>query len=345
MSRQNPLVAFVFLGFTLWNQSVFAAPTLINGAGSTFAAPLYSKWASEYRQADESVEINYQAIGSGGGIRQFTAGTIDFGATDDPMKDEEIKQVKGTMFHLPTAIGGVVITFNVPGLEVTDTKPLRLTGEVLAEIFLGKISKWDDAKIKTLNPGVKLPPQIIVVATRADGSGTTAVITDYLSQAHPEWKSKVGQGKAVKFPTGLGGKGNEGVTGLVRQNPGAIGYVELTYAKVNKLPMAAIKNPAGEFVSPTLESLTAAAATLKTVPADLRITLLNAPGKTAYPIAAATYLLLNKNMNAAKAPKMIGFLNWALSKGQQVAPTLNYAPLPDALLKRAQSVVTQMSAP
>ncbi|MGE0762194.1 MAG: phosphate ABC transporter substrate-binding protein PstS [Bdellovibrionales bacterium] len=344
MSKQ-PRLGFVTLILSvICTCSAWGAPILVNGAGSTFAAPLYAKWAAEYRQLDPSIEINYQSIGSGGGVRQFIAGTVDFGATDDPMNDDEVKQVKGAMFHLPTAIGGVVITFNIPGLEVTEAKPLRLTAEVVAEIFMGKITKWDDAKIKTLNPALKLPAQFIVVASRADGSGTTAVFTQYLSDNSAEWKAKVGNGKAIKFPTGLGGKGNEGVTGLVRQNPGAIGYVELTYAKVNKLPMAAIKNAAGEFVAPSLESLTAAAANMKSVPADLRLSMRNTTGKTSYPIAAFTYLLVNQNMSANKSGKFVEFLNWALDKGQTVAPTLNYAPLPEAVLRRAKQVVAGMSA-
>lgn len=320
--------------------NAMAAPTLINGAGSTFAAPLYAKWVAEYKQIDSSVEINYQAIGSGGGIRQFLAGTIDFGATDDPMNDKEIKEAKSPMLHVPTAIGGVAITYNIPGVP----KGLKLTGELLAEIYLGTITKWDDAKIKALNPEAKLPSQFIVVASRADGSGTTAVFTEYLSGASKDWKDKVGKGKAIKFPTGLGGKGNEGITGLVRQNPGAIGYVELTYAMVNNLALASIKNPAGEFVEPSLASLTAAAGSVKTVPADLRLSLLNAPGKTAYPISAFTYLLVSQKMDANKGPKMIGFLKWALDKGQTVAATIHYAPLPDVVLKRTKEAVGMMSA-
>ncbi len=340
----SALRGLIFYLLGTFSAIAHAAPTLINGAGSTFAAPLYSKWAAEYRQVDPDVEINYQSIGSGGGIRQFIAGTIDFGATDDPMKDEEIKQAKGVVYHVPTAIGGVVITYNIPGLLLREGEHLRLTGEVLADIFLGRISKWDDAKIKALNPNLKLPPQFIVVATRADGSGTTAVFTEYLASAHKEWKSVVGKGKSVKFPTGLAGKGNEGVTGLVRQNPGAIGYVELTFAIVNKLSIAAIKNPTGEFIFPTLESLTAAATT-KGIGQNLQVSLLNSSVKGAYPLAALTYLLINKNMSAEKAVKFQGFLNWAMTKGQEIAPSLHYAPLPDALLKKVKPVLTSLTSP
>lgn len=316
-----------------------AAPVLVNGAGSTFAAPLYSKWIAEYRVVDPSVEVNYQAIGSGGGVRQFIAGTVDFGASDDPMKDEEVKQLSGGMLHIPTAIGGIVITYNIPGV----TKTLNLTAEVVAEIFMGKITKWDDAKIKSLNPGVNIPGQMIVVTFRSDGSGTTAVFTEYMAAKSTEWLGRVGKGKSVKFPAGLGGKGNDGVTGLIRQNPGSIGYVELTYAKVNNLPMAAIKNRAGQFVEPTLKSVAEAAASVKTVPADLRLSILDSAGKTAYPISAFTYILASKEMDAKKGPKFIAFLTWALDKGQPLAESLSYAPLPANVLSRAQEAVKSMT--
>jgi len=330
--------ALIFaLGFLA--SGAWAAPTLINGAGSTFAAPLYSKWIAEYRSIDKSVEINYQSIGSGGGVRQFIAGTTDFGASDDPMKDEEMKQVKGPMIHIPTALGAVVITYNIPGV----TQSLKLTPEVIADIFLGKITKWDDAKIKALNAGVNLPGQMIVVAFRADGSGTTAVFTQYLAEKSPEFLAKVGKGKSVKFPTGLGGKGNEGVTGLVRQNPGAIGYIEMTYARVNNLPMASVKNKAGEFVVPSLDSVTAAAAGLKTIPSDLRMSVLDAAGKQAYPISSYTYMLVAKQMDATKGPGFVNFLKWALDKGQALAQSLSYAPLPAAVQEKAKQAVASIS--
>lgn len=311
--------------------SAHAAPTLINGAGSTFAAPLYSKWIAEYRAIDTSVEINYQAIGSGGGVRQFIAGTLDFGASDDPMKEDEIKQVKGAVAHIPMASGAVVLTYNVQGLA----KPLNLTPEVIADIYLGKITKWDDDKIKSLNTDVKLPAQVILTAWRSDGSGTTAVFTDYLASLSPEFLGKVGKGKSVKFPTGIGGKGNEGVTGLVRQNPGAVGYVELTYAKVNNLPMASVRNKAGQFVAPSVESVVAAGAGVRPPAGDLKMSIMNSPAKAAYPIASYTYILFNKQMAPDKAVKLQGFLRWALGPGQAIAASLHYGSLPDAVQKRA----------
>lgn len=329
------------LGVLTMTGNIWATPLLINGAGSTFAAPLYSKWIAEYRSVDSSVEVNYQAIGSGGGVRQFIAGTTDFGASDDPMKDDEIKQLAGPMIHVPMAIGAVVITYNLPAA----TKPLRFTGEVLSEIFLGKITKWNDPKIRVLNSEVKLPEQPIVVAFRADGSGTTAVFTEYLSSQSKEFETTVGKGKSVKFPAGLGGKGNEGVTGLVRQNPGAIGYVEMTYAKVNNLPMAAIKNKAGQFVEPSLASLKDAAGSVKAVPADLRLSILNAPGKAAYPIASFTYLLLRKDLDPAKGPKLKAFVQWALDTGQSFAEGLNYGILPDVVLVKAKQAVNAVKSP
>ncbi len=329
------ITGFMCVALSLVAYAASAAPTLINGAGSTFAAPLYSKWIAEYRSIDKSVEINYQSIGSGGGVRQFIAGTTDFGASDDPMKDEEIKQLKGPMVHIPTALGAVVITYNIPGV----TQSLKLTPELIAEIFLGKVTKWDDAKIKALNPGLTLPSQMIVVAFRADGSGTTAVFTEFMAAKSPEWLAKVGKGKSVKFPTGLGGKGNEGVTGLVRQNPGAIGYVEMAYARVNNLPMASIKNKSGQFVTPSLESVTAAAASLKAIPADLRMSVLDAAGKETYPISAFTYMLVSKQMDSTKGPAFLSFLRWALDKGQDLAQGLSYAPLPKAVQEKAKQAL------
>lgn len=312
--------------------SAQAAPTLINGAGSTFAAPLYSKWIVEYRSKDPSVEINYQSIGSGGGIRQFIAGTTDFGATDDPMKDNEIKQARNGAIHLPTAIGAVAITYNLKGVN-----GLRLSPEVIADIYSGKVTKWNDERIKKLNPKENLPNQFIVVCHRADGSGTTAVFTEYLSQVTPDWKSKIGHGKSVKFPTGLGGKGSEGVTGLVKQNPGAIGYVEMTFARVNKLPMAAIRNKSNQFVEPTLESVSAAMKSLKSISADLRLKFLNAPGKEAYPIAAPTYIVVPQEMPAEKGEKIVNFLKWALTDGQKLATELEYGALPAGVAQKALS--------
>jgi phosphate transport system substrate-binding protein len=322
-------LSFLF-GFT-----AHAAPTLINGAGSTFAAPLYTKWFSEYRAVDPSVEINYQAIGSGGGVRQFIAGTLDFGASDEPMKEEEIKQVKGGVAHIPTASGAVVVTYNIPGV----TKSLNFTPDVIADIYLGKITKWDDAKIKALNPDAKLPGQFIITTWRSDGSGTTAVFTEYLAGHSAEFLGKIGKGKSVKFPTGIGGKGNEGVTGLVRQNPGGIGYVELTYAKVNNLPMGAVRNKAGQFVEPSVESVVASAAGVQPPAGDLRMSIMNSGAKGAYPIASYTYILFNKQMPADKAGKFQTFLKWALGPGQPIAASLHYGALPDSVRKRALAAI------
>jgi phosphate transport system substrate-binding protein len=315
-----------------------AAPIQITGAGSTFAGPLYAKWIAEFHSQDASVEINYQAIGSGGGVRQFIAGTTDFGGTDDPMKDDEIKQVSGTVLHIPTAIGAVALTYNLPSVG----KPLKFTGDILADIYLGKITKWDDKKIKALNPGVSIPNQPIVVAFRADGSGTTAVFTDFLSQESREWKASVGNGKSVKFPVGLGGKGNDGVTGLVRQNPGSIGYIEMTFAKINKLPMGLIKNPSGQFVEPSVDAVKAAAAGVKVTSDDLRLSILNAPGKLAYPISAFTWVIVHQEMSASKGPKLTAFLKWALDQGQSLAVNLHYGPLPEVIQKKALKAVDSM---
>lgn len=315
----------------------WAAPQLITGAGASFPYPLYAKWFSEYRNVDKTVEINYQSVGSGGGIRQFLAGTTDFGATDAPMTDDEIKQAKNKVFHIPMTLGAVAIAYNLPAA----TEPLQLTPEVLAEIFMGKIKMWDDPKIKALNPKIQFPPkQFIIAAHRSDGSGTTAVFTDYLSTAYPEWKKTIGSGKDVKFPGGLGGKGNEGVTGLIRQSPGAIGYVEMNYAITNKFAMAAIKNGDGQFVLPSTESVSAAAeGSLKSIPADYRVSIVNAKGKKSYPISAFTYLLVAGHMEKAKGQKILDFLKWAMGPGQTMSAALQYAPLPPSLVKRVDQTL------
>lgn len=316
------------------------SPLLINGAGATFPYPLYAKWFSVYREVDKSVEINYQSIGSGGGIRQFLAGTTDFGASDAPMSDEEMAQAKGGTFHIPTVLGAVAITYNIPGFK----ESLNLNQEVLAKIFMGEIKKWDDEAIMKLNPKVQLPKnQYIVVCYRSDGSGTTSVFTDYLAKVSPEWKQKVGAGKSVKWPTGLGGKGNEGVTGLVKQNPGAIGYVEMTFASTNKLPMAALKNKQGEFVAPTVSAVSlAAAGALGKMPADYRVSITDAEGKGVYPISAFTYLLVNQQMANPKGEKIVKFLKWSMADGQSFAAQLNYAPLPKALVSKVVSTIDKI---
>jgi phosphate transport system substrate-binding protein len=303
----------------------------LTGAGATFPYPIYSKWFSDYAAAT-GVRINYQSIGSGGGIRQLSEGTVDFGATDSPMTDQEIARAKGPVIHIPTVLGAVVATYNVEGLA----QPLRLTGDVLAEIFLGRITKWNDPRIAATNPGVSLPAQDILVVHRSDGSGTTFIFTDYLTSASPAWASGPGKGKEVRWPTGLGAKGNEGVAGQVKQTPGSIGYVELAYASQNRLAVASIRNAAGEFVQPTIESITAAAAgAVGSLGADtdFRVSIVNAPGAASYPISSFTWIIAYETQaDATKGKKLVDFLRWALRDGQRSAASLDYAPLPDAVV-------------
>ncbi|HEU5184859.1 MAG TPA: phosphate ABC transporter substrate-binding protein PstS [Gemmatimonadaceae bacterium] len=308
----------------------------LTGAGATFPYPIYSKWFSDYA-ARTGVKINYQSIGSGGGIRQLAEGTVDFGATDSPMKDTEMASAKGgPILHVPTVMGAVVATYNVPGVS----QPLKLTGEVLADIFLGRIRQWDDARLAALNPELTLPNREILVIHRSDGSGTTYIFTDYLSAVSPGWKSGPGTGKEVQWPAGLGAKGNEGVAGQVKQTPGSIGYVELAYAKQNGLPFASMRNAAGEYVQPTIESVTAAAAGVaQQLPenTDYRISIVNAPGKGAYPIASFTWIILYQNQpDAEKGQKLIDFLRWALRDGGASAAALDYAPLPTEMVTRLE---------
>ncbi len=304
--------------------------TLINGAGSSFAYPLYSKWTAEYSTIDPSVHFNYQSIGSGGGIAQIIARTIDFGATDAPMSEQEMAKAGSPILHLPTALGAVVITYNLPG-----SPALKLTPEVVANIFLGKITAWNDPAIAATNPGVTLPSTPIAVVHRSDGSGTTYVFTDYLAKVSPEWAKDVHVGKAVHWPAGTGAKGNEGVTGQVTQLPGAIGYVELAYAFQNKLPVAAIRNRAGDFVSPSVASVTAAAAAAsKAMPADMRVSITNADGAASWPISAFTYVLVYREQtDPARGPTLIKFLRWGNHEGQKFCEPLLYAPLPASIVK------------
>jgi phosphate transport system substrate-binding protein len=313
----------------------------LTGAGATFPQAIYAKWFAEYA-AKTHVQINYQPIGSGGGIKQLQEQTVDFGASDAPMTDEEQSKLKAPVFHIPMVIGSVVMTYNLP--EVS--KPLNLTGAVIADIFMGKVTKWNAPAIANLNKGVALPNKDILVVHRTDGSGTTYIFSDYLSNVNPSWKSGLGTGKEIKWPVGLGGKGNDGVTGQVKQTPGAIGYVELAYARQNKLPFAAVQNKQGEFVLPTIESTTVAATAVASgLPAntDFRISLVNAPGKGAYPISSMTFILLYQTqVDAAKGKKLVDFLKWAIHDGQAAAPGLDYAPLPknvvNMLDKRLSSV-------
>ena len=309
----------------------------LTGAGATFPYPIYSKWFSDYAQKT-GVKINYQSIGSGGGIRQLSEGTVDFGASDSPMSDAELANAKGgPVLHFPTVMGAVVITYNVPGLSA----PLNLTAKAIADIFSGRITKWNDTRITTLNPGANLPASDILVVHRSDGSGTTYIFTDYLSAAVPAWKSSVGKGKEVKWPVGLGAKGNEGVAGQVKQTPGAIGYVELAYAKQNNLPFAAIQNQAGRFAVASVPAVTAAAAGVaQTLPAntDYRISIVNAPGADSYPIASFTWILVYQHQNdAVKGRKLVDFLNWAYTEGEPAAATLDYAPLPAEMISKLKA--------
>ena len=304
-----------------------AAQTVqINGAGATFPYPIYSKWFSEYNKLHPDIEINYQSIGSGGGIRQVTNQTVFFGATDGPMTDEQQQAAPGRILHFPSVLGGDVPVYNIPGI----TAELKFTGPVLADIFLGKITKWNDAAITKLNPGVKLPATDIVVAHRSDGSGTTYIWVDYLAKVSPEWKKKVGVATSVNWPVGVGGKGNEGVAGLVQQTPGSIGYVELIYAIQNRIAYGSVQNMAGEFVRSSLDSVTAAAAgAAKAMPKDFRVSITNAPGKGVYPISSFTWLLFYENPKDKKLAKiMADFMHWALADGQKYCSDLGYAPLP-----------------
>src|SRR5438045_6591674 len=306
-----------------------SAQMMINGAGATFPYPIYSKWFDEYAKVDPSVRFNYQSLGVGGGQKQSTAQTVDFGASDGPMSDDNLSKAPGKILHIPTVAGADVVAYNLPG-----NPALKLDADALAGIFLGQIKKWNDPKIAGQNPGVTLPDQEIVVVHRSDGSGTTYIWTDYLSKVSAEWKQKVGTNTSVNWPTGLGGKGNEGVAGQVKQTPGALGYVELIYAIQNKMPYADVKNSGGAFVKASIESVTAAMATAQ-IPDDFRFSMTNAPGQDSYPIAGATWLLVyEQHKDAAKGKKLVEFLKWALTKGEAMAKELSYAPLPGALRDR-----------
>jgi phosphate transport system substrate-binding protein len=304
-----------------------SAQTLqINGAGATFPYPIYSKWFDQYHKMHPNAEINYQSIGSGGGIRQLSAGTVFFGASDGPMTNDQILAAGFRIIHLPTVLGGDVPVYNITGVSAE----LRFTGPLLADIFLGKITKWNDPAIRAVNPGVSLPSDDITVVHRSDGSGTTYIWVDYLSKVSPEWKQKVGVATSVNWPVGIGGKGNEGVAGLVKQTPGSIGYVELIYAIQNKISYGSVQNQAGEFLRATTETVSnAAAAASKSMPKDFRVSITNAPGHDVYPIASFTWLLLQEApKDVARSRMMVEFVRWALTDGQQYAPQLGYAPLP-----------------
>jgi phosphate transport system substrate-binding protein len=332
---------FVF-GITILSSllasSAMAADT-INAAGATFPAPIYQKWFSEYKAAHPEVQINYQAIGSGGGIRQLQAGTVDFGASDMPMKDAAIGEMKVKPLHFPTVMGAVVLSYNIPGVSGT----LKLTPEAIAGVFLGTVSKWDDAKITAANPGVKLPSKAIEVVHRSDGSGTTFCFTDYLSKISPEWQKKVGANDSVQWPLGLGGKGNDGVAGLIKQTPNSIGYVELIYAVQNSMLYADVQNAAGKFVKPSFDSVTQAAANSKEMPADFRVSITNASGAGSYPISTFTWLLIPSQIkDPAKKKAITEFLTWMLAAGQKDAQGLSYAPLPAAVVAKEKKQIAQI---
>jgi phosphate transport system substrate-binding protein len=314
----------------------------LQGAGATFPMPLYQKWVSEYGKLNPAVKIDYQSIGSGGGIQQITARTVDFGASDKPMSDDELKAAPGEILHIPTALGAVVITYNLPGVA----EPLKFSPETIADIFLGKIKRWDDPALKAANPGAKLPAADIAVVHRSDGSGTSAVFTDYLSKVSPEWKERVGTGTSPAWPAGQGGKGNEGVSGMVKQQPNSVGYVELAYAQQTKLPVALVKNSSGNFVAPTLESVTAAAAeALPRTPEDLRVSITNAGGASAYPVASYTYILVYKDQDdAAKGKTLVDFLWWAVHDGEQYAKDLSYAPLPAEVVGKVEPKLNSITS-
>ena len=308
---------------------VVQAQMLINGAGATFPYPIYSKWFDEYAKVDPSVRFNYQSIGSGGGQKQILAETVNFGASDGPMSDENMARAPGKILHIPTVAGAVVVTYNLPV-----NPKLKLDGPTLADIFLGKITRWSDQRIAALNSGVTLPDVDLIVVHRSDGSGTSYLFTDYLSSVSKDWETRVGRNTSVRWPTGLGAKGNEGVAGQVKQLPGTIGYLELAYAHQNQLPFADLQNSSGNFITASLDSVTEALATAN-IPDDFRFSMVNPPGAKAYPIAGATWLLVYENQkDAAKGGKLVQFLNWAMTKGEGMASALDYAALPESVQQR-----------
>ena len=316
--------------------------TTLNGAGATFPYPMYSKWFSEYHKLHPDIQINYQSIGSGGGIRQVTEATVDFGASDMPMTDDQLKEAQSKLhtnvLNIPTVLGAVVPAYNIPGVS----GEVKFTPEALAGIFLGRITKWNDKAIVSVNPGVNLPSQDIYVVHRSDGSGTTFIWTDYLSKVSEEWKSQVGSGTSVKWPVGIGGKGNEGVAGSIRQLPGSIGYVELIYAIQNNIPYGSVRNAAGTFLKASLEGVTAAAASVKNIPADFRVSITNAPGKDAYPISSFTWLLIpEQSKDPAKGKILAGFLGWMVTDGQKMTTALSYAPLPANVVQKVNGAIRQ----
>jgi phosphate transport system substrate-binding protein len=337
MRRLTLLLLCAFLALPL------AAQTKLNGAGATFPYPMYSKWFSEYHRLHPDIEMNYQSIGSGGGIRQVTEGTVDFGASDMPMTDAQLTEaqtkLKTKVLNLPTVLGADVPAYNIPGVS----GEVKFTPDALAGIFLGRITKWNDKALTSVNPGVNFPDKDIIVVHRSDGSGTTFIWTDYLSKVSADWESKVGRNTSVQWPIGLGGKGNEGVAGSIRQLSGAIGYVELIYAVQNNIPYGSVKNSAGNFVKASLDSVTAAAASSPKMPPDFRVSITNAPGKDAYPISSFTWLLVpQQSKDAARAKVLVDFLNWMVTDGQKMTAALSYAPLPDGVVQKEKEAIKQV---
>ena len=337
MKIRNTVRCLLVAGLAWGVAGAASAQMLINGAGATFPYPIYSKWFNAYSKVDPSVRFNYQSIGSGGGQKQILAQTVDFGASDGPMSDANLAKAPGKLLHIPTVAGAVVVTYNLPG-----NPTLKLDGPTIVGIFMGKITKWNNAKIADQNPGVSLPAQDIIVAHRSDGSGTSYIFTAYLSAVDYAWSQEVGCNTSVKWPCGLGGKGNEGVAGLVKQTTGAIGYVELAYAKQNKLAYATLKNASGNYITPSIESVTAAMATAE-IPDDFRFKMVNAPGENAYPIAGATWLLVYENQkDAAKGKKVVEFLKWSINEGEKMAQDLDYAPLPENVQARVLKRISEI---
>ena len=333
MRKIVPLLVCLLLALPVFGQ------TTLTGAGATFPYPVYSRWFSEYHKLHSDVEINYQSIGSGGGIRQVTAGTVDFGASDMPMNDKQLKEAKTTILNIPTVLGADVPAYNIPGVS----GELKFTPEALAGIFLGKISKWNDKALTAVNPGVNLPDKEIIVVHRSDGSGTTFIWTDYLSKVSAEWKIQVGADTSVKWPIGIGQKGNEGVAGSIRQLSGAIGYVELIYAVQNNIPYGSVRNSAGAFIKASLDSVTAAAASVPKMPDDFRVSITNAPGKDAYAISSFTWLLIPaQSKDPAKGKILADFLNWMVTDGQKMTASLSYAPLPENVVAKVKEAIKQV---
>ncbi|HXI22893.1 MAG TPA: phosphate ABC transporter substrate-binding protein PstS [Pyrinomonadaceae bacterium] len=344
LSKFTTLAAIAALSITLFGcgGGGSSSEVRLQGAGATFPNPLYQKWISEYGKAHTNVKIDYQSIGSGGGIKQIQARTVDFGASDAPMTDAELKASPAELLHVPTVLGAVVITYNLQGTP----RPLRFSPDVIADIFLGKITKWNDARIKADNADANLPATDITVVHRAESSGTSFVFTDYLAKVSADWKQKVGADKAPNWPVGQGGKGNEGVTGQIKQQPNTIGYVELAYATQNKLPVALIKNASGNFVEPTIDNVTAAAAgSAASTPDDLRVSITNATGASAYPISSYTYILIYKDQpDAIKGKTVVDYLWWGIHDGEAFAKDLQYAPLPAEIVKRSEAKINSITS-